>query len=60
MNPVGGWPFPFLRDAPYTSVVGKLGIEDEFHLRWFLADTAVIATLPAGAVLAVRRLRRRL
>ena len=39
--PVGGWPFAFLYDSPGTSVLGKLGPEDDVRAWAFVADAAV-------------------
>jgi len=56
----GGWPLPYLVDAPGVSVVGKLSIgEDHFQPWAFAADAAI-----AGAVVwllsrARERTRRR-
>jgi hypothetical protein len=50
--PTAGWPFPYLYDSPDTSVLGKLGLEDEFKPRWFLVDAAIFGALPAAAAVA--------
>ncbi len=36
--PQGGFPFIFLKDSCYSSVVGVLGIEDDFYLNPFLGN----------------------
>jgi hypothetical protein len=57
--PVGGWPFAFLYDSPGTSVLGKLGPEDDVRAWAFVADAAVYGGLVGALVLVVGRVRRR-
>jgi predicted cobalt transporter CbtA len=46
---VAGWPAPYLADNPHTSVIHKIGIEDNFRVGsfiatfsfWFLVSLAV-------------------
>lgn len=35
---VGGWPAPFLADNPNTSVIHKIGVEDNFRAGSFLGS----------------------
>jgi hypothetical protein len=57
--PAGGWPVAFIYDSPGTSVLGVLGMEDDFKPGPFLIDTAVFGALPAiGAVVFGMRRRR--
>jgi hypothetical protein len=57
--PVGGWPFAFLYDRPGTSVLGKLGPEDDVRAWSFVADAAVYGGLVGALVLVVGGARRR-
>lgn len=52
---VAGWPAPFLADSPNTSVIHKLGVEDDFRPGPF-AGTLSFWFL---VVSAAARLRRR-
>jgi hypothetical protein len=57
--PAGGWPFSFVYDDPGTSIVGRLGPEDDVRPGRFLLDAAIFAILPAfGAVVLRMRWRR--
>jgi hypothetical protein len=57
--PIAGWPFPFLYDSPGTSVLGQLGLEDDFRPQWFLADAAILGALPAAVAVAFLLWRQR-
>jgi hypothetical protein len=57
--PAGGWPFAFLYDNVGTSVLGKLGPEDDFRPWRFLADTTLFGALLAAGAVGARRLRSR-
>lgn len=35
---VAGWPAPFLADSPHTSVIHKIGVEDDFRPGPFVAS----------------------
>jgi hypothetical protein len=36
--PAGGFPFTYIYDRGDVSVIGKLGLEDNFYTGWFIAD----------------------
>ena len=57
----GGWPFPYVVDAPGISVVGKVTIvgEDHFHPVPFVVD-ALIAGAVVWLLLRARRSPRHL
>ena len=57
----GGWPFPILYDATYTSVPNDLGLEDldEFEAGFCLMDAAIFGALPAAGAYLYRMRRRR-
>ena len=56
---VGGWPAPFLADDTGTSVVSKLGLEDDFRPGPFVADLAFWFVLLGLARLGVTRIGSR-
>lgn len=56
---VAGWPAPYLADRPGTSVIHKVGLEDEFRLGSFIATLSFwfVVILMLGAM--ARRYRER-
>ncbi len=53
--PQAGFPRPFLKDSAGTSVIGSLGIEDDFSGSAFLLDAGFFAVISAIVMAATRR-----
>jgi hypothetical protein len=53
---VAGWPAPYLADSPHTSVIHKIGIEDDFRAGPFIATFSFWLLVN----LAIARMMRRL
>lgn len=49
---VAGWPAPYLADSPGTSVIHKVGLEDEFRPGSFIATLSFwfVVILMLGAI----------
>jgi hypothetical protein len=52
---VAGWPAPYLADSPNTSVIHKIGIEDDFRVGAFVATYSFWLLVSLATARLIRR-----
>ena len=52
---VAGWPAPYIADSPHTSVIHKIGIEDDFRAGPFIGTYSFWLLVSLAFAGAVRR-----
>ena len=53
---VAGWPAPYLADNPHTSVIHKIGVEDNFRVGPFIATLSFWLLVSPAMAIMMRRL----